>query len=222
MSGLLHSRTKFLTGTILSLVAIVFARTLFSKPAIAEASPPEKTSAHREYATFAAGCFWSMEAIFKQLKGVEKVLPGYSGGKVPNPSYEDVETGQTGHAESVNIAFDPTIITYSDLLKVLLTVRNPTTPNQQGPDVGPQYRFIVFTRNAEQRKTVDEAIKKTIQQRLWADPISVEILPYKKFYRAEDYHIDYYRLHPDQPYCQSVVAPEIAEFRAKFKSKLKK
>ncbi len=221
MSGILQNRRKFVIGTILSVLAITFGRTLYSKPAPPAPVVETKSTAHKEYATFAAGCFWSMEAIFKQLKGVNRVLPGYAGGILPNPSYEQVETGTTGHAESVNITYDPTVISYSDLLKVLLTVRNPTTPNQQGPDVGPQYRFIIFYRNTEQQRLAGEAIKSVMKQRLWADPISVEIVPYKKFYRAEDYHIDYYRLHPDQPYCASVVAPEIADFRAKFKSKLK-
>ena len=181
-----------------------------------------KPAVSKEVATFAAGCFWSMEAIFKQLKGVEKAEPGYAGGKVAKPSYEQVETGTTGHAESLNITFNPNVITYRDLLDVLLTVRNPTTRNQQGPDEGPQYRSIIFYRSPEQKQAAEEMIKKVTQSKVWSDPIVTEVKPFSAFYRAEDYHFDYYNLHPDQGYCRNVIAPEIAEFRAKFKSKLKK
>ena len=221
MSGLLQIRRIFLNGLILSLMAISFAPKIIASPAPPVPQVGTKPPVHRETATFAAGCFWSMEAIFKQLKGVERATSGYSGGNVPNPSYEDVETGRTGHAESLNIVYDPTVISYADLLRVLLTVRNPTTPNQQGPDVGPQYRFIIFYRNPAQHKAAEDAIRKIKQQRLWADPFALELVPFKRFYRAEDYHTDYFRRHPEQPYCRSVVAPEVAEFRAKFKSKLK-
>ena len=180
-----------------------------------------KAAPTREVATFAAGCFWSMEAIFKQLKGVEKAEPGYAGGKVARPSYEQVETGTTGHAESLNIVFDPKVITYRDLLEVLLTVRNPTTPNKQGPNEGPQYRSIIFYRNEAQHKAAIEVIQKFTKEHVWANPIVTEVAPFTNFYRAEDYHFNYYNLHPDVPYCHYVIAPEIAEFRAKFKSRLK-
>jgi peptide-methionine (S)-S-oxide reductase len=176
----------------------------------------------KETATFAAGCFWSMEAIFKQLKGVEKVEPGYAGGKVVKPSYEQVETGNTGHAEALNITFDPKVITYRDLLEVLLTVRDPTTVNKQGPDEGPQYRSVIFYRTEEQHKAADEMIQKFNASHLWANPIVTEVKPFNNFYRAEDYPVDYYRKHPDEPYCKHVILPEIKEFQAKFKAKLKK
>ena len=187
------------------------------KPPVAEAPTP----AGRAKATFAAGCFWSMEAIFKQLKGVDKAEPGYSGGKLVNPSYEQVENGDTGHAESLNITFDPKVISYGDLLEVLLTTRNPTTPNKQGPDEGPQYRSIIFYRDEAQHKAALETIQKINAAHIWSDPVVTEVKPFTKFYRAEDYHLDYYNRHPSQPYCASVIAPEIAEFRAKFKAKLK-
>lgn len=177
--------------------------------------------ATQETATFAAGCFWSMEAIFKQLKGVVSATPGYAGGKQPHPSYEQVETGTTGHAESLNIVYDPKVISYRDLLEVLLTMRDPTTRNRQGNDVGPQYRSIIFYRSEEQRKDAKEMIARFNAAKVWARPIVTEIQPFSQFYRAEDYHFDYYRLHPDEGYCRSVIAPEIAEFRTKFKSKLK-
>lgn len=175
----------------------------------------------KESATFAAGCFWSMEAIFKQLKGVVDVKPGYSGGNLKNPSYEQVETGTTGHAESINIIYDPRVISYRDLLEVLLTVRNPTTLNRQGPDEGPQYRSIIFYRSEAQRQIAEKAIQDFTAKKVWPDPIVTEIQPFQKFYRAEDYHLNYYNLHPDQPYCAAVVRPEIEEFQEKFKDKLK-
>jgi peptide-methionine (S)-S-oxide reductase len=181
------------------------------------ASPPPG----KEVATFAAGCFWSMEAIFKQLKGVEKVVPGYAGGRMPHPSYEQVETGATGYAESVNITFDPKVISYRDLLQVLLTVRDPTTRDQQGPDQGPQYRSVIFYRNAAQKQAAEEAIREVTAAHIWKNPIVTAVQPFTTFYRAEDYHLDYYRRHPYEPYCAFVIAPEIADFRAKFQSKLK-
>ena len=195
-----------------------------SMGATADKAPkaPAARAPMRATATFAAGCFWSMEAIFKQLKGVDSATPGYSGGRLANPSYEQVETGSTGHAESLNIVFDPKVITYRDLLEVLLTVRDPTSLNRQGNDEGPQYRSIIFYRNEDQRREAKEAIARFNASHVWPRPIVTELQPFSHFYRAEDYHFDYYKLHPDQPYCRSVIAPEIAEFRAKFKSKLKK
>jgi peptide-methionine (S)-S-oxide reductase len=187
-----------------------------------DAKPAATKVGSRETATFAAGCFWSMEAIFKQLKGVYSATPGYAGGKLAHPSYEQVETGTTGHAESLNIVYDPKVISYRDLLEVLLTVRDPTSLNRQGPDEGPQYRSIIFYRNDDQKRAAKEMIAKITAEHVWQRPIVTEVQPLGNFYRAEDYHMDYYRLHPDQPYCGSVVAPEIAEFRAKFKAKLKK
>jgi peptide-methionine (S)-S-oxide reductase len=184
-------------------------------------APTIKAPANKEVATFAAGCFWSMEAIFKQLKGVEKAEPGYSGGKTVKPSYEQVETGTTGHAESLNITFDPKVITYRELLEVLLTVRDPTTLNRQGPDEGPQYRSIIFYRTPQQHAEALKMIQKINAEHIWRQPIVTEVKPFATFYRAEAYHFNYYNLHPDQPYCANVIAPEIAEFRAKFKAKLK-
>jgi len=182
---------------------------------VSQAKPTEQT------ATFAAGCFWSMEAIFKQLKGVDHVEPGYAGGNLANPSYEQVETGSTGHAESVNILFDPKVISYRQLLQVLLTVRDPTTLDQQGNDSGPQYRSVIFYRNAAQKQVAEAAIREVGASHVWPDPIVTKVEPFTHFYRAEDYHLDYYNLHPDQPYCQFVIAPEIAKFQAEYKCLLK-
>ena len=203
------------------LLASALARMTFAGPTPPAPDAKPKAPVHKEVATLAAGCFWSMEAIFKQLKGVDKVEPGYAGGKVAKPSYEEVETGTTGHAESLNITFDPTVISYRDLLEVLLTVRNPTTVDRQGNDEGPQYRSIIFYRTEEQHKAAVEMIRKINAAHLWRAPIVTAVTPFTNFYRAEDYHLDYYRKHPDEPYCHNIIAPEIEEFRAKFKSKLK-
>jgi peptide-methionine (S)-S-oxide reductase len=184
---------------------------------LAAPPPPGK-----QQAILAGGCFWSMEAIFKQLKGVEKAEPGYSGGRKPNPSYEQVENGDTGYAESLNIVFDPKTISYHDLLRVFFTVRDPTTLNRQGNDEGPQYRSTVFYQNAEQKRVAQEVMREVTKERIWKRPLVTELVPFSRFYRAEDYHMDYYRLHPDEPYCRYVIAPEIAQFRAKFKSRLKR
>jgi len=193
----------------------------------ASAAPDKKGAGvqrapQKETATFAAGCFWSMEAIFKQLKGVYSATPGYAGGKVAHPSYEQVCTGTTGHAETINIVFDPKVITYKELLEVLLTSRDPTSVNRQGNDEGTEYRSIIFYRNEEQRKDAREMIAKFNAARVWPAPIVTEVQPYTNFYKAEDYHVDYYHLHPNEGYCRTVIAPEVAEFRAKFKAKLKK
>lgn len=174
-----------------------------------------------EMATFAAGCFWSMQAIFQQLKGVEKVDPGYAGGTMPHPSYEQVETGDTGYAETVNITFDPKVISYRQLLQVLLTVRDPTTLNQQGPDVGTNYRSVIFYRSPLQKEEALQAIQEITAKHVWANPIVTQISPYTTFWRAESYHLNYYARHPDQPYCAYVIAPEIARFRQMYGSWLK-
>ncbi|MDQ2731441.1 MAG: peptide-methionine (S)-S-oxide reductase MsrA [Armatimonadota bacterium] len=196
------------------------------KPAVAAAVPVNKQQAasigaHTEVATLAAGCFWSMEAIFKQLKGVEKVEPGYSGGTTRNPTYERVETGRTGHAETVNIIFDPNVISYHDLLQVYFTVRNPTTLNRQDPDEGTEYRSIIFYRNDDQKRVAEQTEREISAAHLWQGPIVTELKPFSHFYQAEDYHLNYYNLHPNQDYCKFVIGPEITRFRTKFADKLK-
>lgn len=193
----------------------VNAATDTSFPAVMQPKPDEQV------ATLAAGCFWSMEAIFKQLKGVDAVQSGYSGGKMAKPTYEDVETGTTGYAESLNVIYNPKVITYRQLLQVLLTVRNPTTVDLQGNDAGPQYRSVIFFRNAAQHETALAAIKEVNDSHVWPNPIVTQVQPFARFSPAENYHVNYYALHPDQPYCSQVIAPEISEFRAKYKSWLK-
>ena len=222
MNHIVKSRRSVLFGAMAALLALSFAGASGAAPNPQKTGDKMKSPVSKETATFAAGCFWSMEAIFKQLKGVEKVEPGYSGGKLAKPSYEQVETGTTGHAEALNITFDPKTISYKDLLEVLLTVRNPTTMDKQGNDEGPQYRSVIFYRNEDQRKATEEMFKKINDSKIWKNPIVTTIQPYTMFYRAEDHHFDYYRLHPSQSYCKFVIAPEIEEFRRKFKSKLKK
>ncbi len=209
-------RKNYMKKSIICALAIlVFGVSLGQAPA--SAAPTHKT----ETATLAAGCFWSMEAIYKQLKGVISVMPGYAGGKKANPSYEDVETGTTGYAESVNITFDPTVIPYIELIRVLLIARNPTTVNQQGNDAGTQYRSVIFYRTPQQQKQAMDVIEQVNLQHVWDSPIVTKVEPFSTFYRAEDYHINYYALHPDEPYCAYVIAPEIANFRQKFKADLK-
>lgn len=169
-----------------------------------------------ETATFAAGCFWSMQAIFQQLKGVEKVDPGYAGGTAPHPSYDEVETGSTGYAETANITFDPKVISYRQLLQVLLTARDPTTLNRQGPDEGTNYRSVIFYRSPEQKTEALQAIHEIDAKHIWPNPIVTQVVPFTTFWRAEGYHLNYYAKHPDQPYCQYVIAPEIARFRQMY------
>ena len=213
-----QTRRNFLRFSAAFSVIGMFAVTLFAARPVAAAPLP---TARREQATFAAGCFWSMEAIFKQLRGVQKVVPGYAGGSVAQPRYEQVETGTTGHAETVNITFDPKVISYRQLLTVLLTVRNPTTLNQQGPDEGPQYRSVIFYRTPEQHRAASDAIQRMTAEHTWNAPIVTAVQSFQNFYPAEDYHRDYYRRHPGETYCRFVIAPEIKEFRSRFAALLK-
>jgi len=170
-------------------------------------------------ATLAGGCFWCLEAVFQQLKGVSKVSSGYAGGKRPNPTYEQVCTGATGHAEVVQIEFDPAVISYRDLLDVFFTIHDPTTLNQQGADTGTQYRSAIFFQSPEQQRDANEAVADA--QKTWDDPIVTEIVPLAQFYPAEEYHKDYYLRNPNQGYCRVVIAPKVAKARQRFFEKLK-
>ncbi len=175
-----------------------------------------------EVATLAGGCFWCTEAVFTELQGVEQVQSGYSGGTVANPSYELVCTGTTGHAESVEITFDPQVISFADLLRVFFTVHDPTTLNRQGADVGTQYRSAIFYHDEEQKKIAEQVIKEIEAQKLWDHPIVTQVVPFKDFNIAEDYHRDYYANNPNQPYCRIVIAPKVAKFREHYREKLKR
>lgn len=172
-------------------------------------------------ATFAAGCFWCVQAQFSQLKGVEKVEAGFSGGFVKNPTYEEVCTGKTGHAEACNIIYDPSVITYDELLEAFFTAHDPTQLNRQGNDVGTQYRSAIFYHNATQKDKAEYYIKKLNDVKAYKKDIVTQIVPYKVFYDAEKYHQDFYAKNPDQEYCKYVIQPELEKFRKVFKDKLK-
>ncbi len=174
-----------------------------------------------EIATFGTGCFWCTEALFQELKGVYKVTSGYSGGTVPNPSYEDVCTGTTGHAECLQIEYDPKVISFDELLEVFWEAHDPTTLNRQGNDVGTQYRSVIFYHNAEQKQKAEEYKAKLDKSGAYPNPIVTEITPFSHFYAAENYHQDYYRLHGNQPYCSFVIRPKVEKFEKVFKDKLK-
>ena len=172
-------------------------------------------------ATFGTGCFWCTEAVFQQLDGVESVKSGYSGGKTENPSYKEVCTGNTGHAECLDISYDASKISFEDLLEVFWKVHDPTTLNRQGGDVGTQYRSVVFYRSEEQKEIVEKQIKALDESGAWNDPIVTTLEPLVKFYPAEDYHDDYFNNNGGNPYCQMVVRPKVEKLEKVFKSKLK-
>ena len=172
-----------------------------------------------ELATLGGGCFWCVEAVYQELNGVMKVESGYAGGHVRNPTYQEVCTGTTGHAEVAQITFDPAIISFEEILEVFFTVHDPTTLNRQGNDVGTQYRSVIYYHSPEQKK-IAEAAKQAAAE-LWPDPVVTEIAPLDKFYKAETYHQNYYKDNPYQPYCVYVVGPKVEKFRKKFHEKLK-
>lgn len=173
-------------------------------------------------ATLGGGCFWCTEAIFTELKGVEKVESGYSGGTVANPSYELVCTGTTGHAETVQITFDPKVISFRDLLRIFFTVHDPTTLNRQGADVGTQYRSVIFYHDEEQKKVAEDVMKEVTAQKIWDAPLVTELAPAKPFFKAEDYHQEYFANNPNQGYCRIVIAPKVAKFREHYREQLKR
>ncbi len=176
----------------------------------------------KEMATLAGGCFWCLEAVFKELRGVEEVISGYAGGHLPNPSYGQVCGGMTGHAEVVQIAFDPQLITFKELLEVFFTIHDPTTLNRQGADVGTQYRSGIFYHSPEQKAVAEQMIADLAAAGVWEDPIVTELTPLPEFYRAENYHQQYFENNPNQPYCRAVVAPKVAKARQKFLARLKR
>lgn len=175
-----------------------------------------------EVATLGGGCFWCLEAIYDELKGVTEVVSGYSGGHLPNPTYEQVCSKQTGHAEVVQVSFDPSLISYRDILQIFFAIHDPTTPNRQGSDVGPQYRSVIFYHSPEQKALAQEVMQNLNQAGLWQNPIVTELVAFEKFYPAEDYHQEYFRRNPYQPYCAFVVGPKVARFRKQYFDRLKK
>jgi peptide-methionine (S)-S-oxide reductase len=174
----------------------------------------------REVAALAGGCFWCLDAVFRDLRGVEKVESGYSGGTTANPSYEQVCSGRTGHAEVVQVTFDPAAISFRELLGVFFTIHDPTTLNRQGGDVGTQYRSAIFYHSPVQRAIAAEVIRELEAEGLWDDPVVTELTPFATFYPAESYHQDYFNRNPYQPYCAAVIAPKVAKFRSKYLERL--
>lgn len=187
----------------------------------------EKNEGHMEKdsiylkATFGSGCFWCTEAVFLKVKGVGKVVSGYSGGVVPNPTYEAVTTGKTGHAEVIQLSYDPQIIRYEELLEIFFNTHDPTTLNRQGADIGTQYRSVIFYHDENQKEIAEKTKAILDSLKIWDNPIVTELSPFEKFYAAEDYHQNYYDNNPNQPYCNFVITPKIEKFQKVFKEKLK-
>ena len=210
-------------------LAIIAAVTIASiaiaqsrRPASAPAVKRKHVDNATETATLAGGCFWCLEPVYDELKGVKEVTSGYSGGHVKNPTYEAVCAGTTGHAEVVEVKFDPKVISFREILEVFFIIHDPTTLNRQGADSGTQYRSAIFYHSPQQKKTADETIAWVNKQRIWPNPVVTEVTPFKEFYAAEEYHQRYYERNPNAGYCRVVIAPKVAKFRQKFLSKLKK
>jgi peptide-methionine (S)-S-oxide reductase len=170
----------------------------------------------REVATLGGGCFWCLEAVYDELQGVERVVSGYAGGHVTNPTYQQICGGRTGHAEVVQVTFDPEQVSFRDILLVFFQIHDPTTLNRQGADVGPQYRSIILYHNDAQKQVAEEVIAELTAERVWEKPIVTQVEPFEVFYPAEEYHQDYYKNNTYQPYCQVVIAPKLAKFRKEF------
>jgi peptide-methionine (S)-S-oxide reductase len=175
----------------------------------------------KEQATLGGGCFWCLEAVFEQLRGVDKVESGYAGGHDPAPTYRQVCSGDTGHAEVVQVTFDPAVISYRDVLEIFFAFHDPTTLNRQGADVGTQYRSAIFYHTPQQQQTAEQRIAELGAARVWDRPIVTEVVPFEAFHKAEEYHQGYYRQDPRQPYCQAVISPKMAKLRQHFAAKLK-
>ena len=175
-----------------------------------------------EVATLAGGCFWCIEAVFQQVDGVENVISGYTGGATVNPTYEQVCTGRTGHAEAVQVSFNPYKISYREILEIFFSVHDPTTLNRQGADVGTQYRSAIFYHNAQQKDVAEELIGELNKAHLWKKPIVTQIIPLDIFYPSEDYHREYFSRHPEQSYCQMVISPKVSKFRKQWAKRLKR
>jgi methionine-S-sulfoxide reductase len=185
-------------------------------------SPTTSPPPYVETITLAGGCFWCLDAVYDQILGVTAVESGYSGGTVKNPTYRQVCEGNTGHAEVVQVTFDPKVVTLRDLLEVFFVIHDPTTPNQQGADVGTQYRSAIFYRSPEQERVAREVIAEIAREGMVDDPVVTQIVPFQEFFKAEDYHQDYYENNPTQGYCRAVISPKLSKFRAKFAKLLRK
>ena len=207
-------------GVLLALSMLAF----WGKPAPAGAATHPKPAAKdcTGIATFGAGCFWCVEAVFQEIEGVCTVEPGYAGGKHANPSYEEVCTGESGHAEVARIRFDPAKVTYAELLEVFWQTHDPTTLNRQGSDAGTQYRSVIFAHDAEQKKAAAHYKRELEKSGAYSKPIVTEIVPFKAFYPAEDYHKNYYRTHTMAPYCVFVIRPKLDKLHKAFKKKIRR
>lgn len=184
-------------------------------------SESNRANANLEQATLGGGCFWCLEAVYNELEGVESAISGYAGGHVPSPSYRAVCTGNTGHAEVVQVTYDPNAVSYDEILRIFFTIHDPTTLNRQGADVGTQYRSVIFYHDEEQKATAEAIIAELEQEDIWPNPIVTQVEPLDVFYEAEDYHQEYYKYNSQQPYCQVVISPKLSKFRKKFANKLK-
>ena len=213
------ARTLFATGLIV--LAALFGPTKGVAQMAGGTSKADTRSKAGEVITMGGGCFWCIEAVFDELKGVRKVESGYSGGSVPNPTYKQVCTGETGHAEVVQVTFDPSLISLKELLEVFFTVHDPTTVNRQGADVGTQYRSVIFYRTGEQKRVAEQVTREVEADKLYDRPVVTQLVPFSAFYKAEDYHQEYYEHNSGQPYCQVVISPKLEKFRKHFKDKLK-
>jgi peptide-methionine (S)-S-oxide reductase len=204
---------------------IAFLLVLLFSSAVASAAetaqPATPAAATTQTITLGGGCFWCLEAVFTELKSVQSVTSGYSGGRVPNPTYTQVSSGRTGHAEVVQITFDPAVVSLDTILRAFFTIHDPTTLNRQGADVGEQYRSIAFYRDDAQKAAIENAIRQSADSHEWNGTIVTQVVPFKVFYKAEDYHQEYFKLHGEEPYCQLVVAPKVAKFRKLFRDQLK-
>lgn len=208
---------------VLSLILLVSCQAKEKKYVVQEYKEPIKMNIQegKEVATFAGGCFWCTEAIFQEVKGVEKVVSGYTGGFIKNPAYREVCNGTTGHAEAIQITFNPELVSYEDLLEIFFGTHDPTTLNRQGADVGTQYRSEVFYHSEEQKEKAEKYIQWIEQEKLYSKPIVTKVSPASTFYAAEDYHQDYYSQNLQQGYCQMVIAPKLEKLRKYYQSKLK-
>jgi peptide-methionine (S)-S-oxide reductase len=186
-----------------------------------EPQAPAHPSARQEVATLGGGCFWCLEAVFEQLQGVAKVESGYAGGKVAQPTYAQVCSGATGHAEVVQVTFDPTVTSFREILDVFFAIHDPTTLHRQGADVGTQYRSAIFYHSPEQKQAAEQRIAELNAAGIWDEPIVTEVVPFQAFFRAEAYHQGYFRQNPGQSYCRAVVSPKVAKFRKQFAAKLR-
>lgn len=210
-----------ISGSLLTVFLLLISSMAVSQPQQSQKSDNAMNSSNLQEATFGAGCFWCVEAIYEEVKGVESAVAGYAGGQMPNPTYRQVSSGQTGHAEVARITFDPSVISYEELLEVFWHTHNPTTKNRQGADVGPQYRSVIFYHNEEQKEIAEKSLDKTDDSDLWEDPIVTEVEPLSNYSVAENYHQNYYENNPNAGYCTTVIAPKLKKFRKDFSHLLK-